>query len=130
MSSARSAVSSPAAAASRRERLARLLRGLGDPTRLRILAVLLEREFCTCEVEARLGLSQSAASRHLVALRDLGLARARRDGAWVRYRLAPDAEPLAAALLQALRPLLPAERAASRARLACGPRARTAGGPA
>lgn len=80
------------------EGLAALFRALGDETRLRIFLLLARGEFCVCEIEDMLGLSQSLVSNHLAVLRRLGLVRSRRDeedARWIFYR----ADAAAAAVL-------------------------------
>jgi len=73
------------------DELATLYKAFANPTRLRILHLIVNREeLCGCEVETVLGVSQSTASRHLVTLRRAGLIVGRRQGTWVHYRLAPD----------------------------------------
>lgn len=69
--------------------LARLLAGIADPTRLRLLRLLQGRELCVCELVDALRLPQYAVSRQLRELRAMGLAEARRDGRWMHYRLGP-----------------------------------------
>jgi ArsR family transcriptional regulator len=74
-------------------RLPALLKALTDPTRLRIVGYLAQRELCVCDVEAQLGISQSMTSHHIGILRRAGLLLARRedrDARWVYYRLNPD----------------------------------------
>ena len=63
-------------------------KALADPTRLRILALLVEGEVCVCEIHDTLRLPQPTASRHLAYLRRTGLVEARRDATWMHYRLA------------------------------------------
>jgi DNA-binding transcriptional ArsR family regulator len=53
------------------------LRALADGTRLRIVAILREGELYAQEVVARLGISQSAVSRHLSMLESAGIVRVR-----------------------------------------------------
>lgn len=53
------------------------LRALADGTRLRIIAILRESELYAQEVVARLGISQSAVSRHLSMLESAGIVRVR-----------------------------------------------------
>jgi len=68
-----------------------LFKALADGTRLRILGLLLGGEVCVCDLHETLGIPQAKASRHLAYLRRSGLVATRRDGLWVRYRLAaPD----------------------------------------
>lgn len=64
-----------------------LFAALADPTRLRIVAALANRELCVCDLAATVGQSESAVSHHLRLLRSLGLVRARRDGRLVYYAL-------------------------------------------
>ncbi len=64
-----------------------LFKALSDETRLRLLVLLYKREFCVCQIEAALDISQTKASRHLAILRRTGLLKARRDGLWVYYTL-------------------------------------------
>ncbi len=67
--------------------LGELFAALGDPTRLRIVAALAQRELCVCDLAASVGHSESAVSHHLRLLRSLGLVRARRDGRLAYYAL-------------------------------------------
>ncbi|HEY8448464.1 MAG TPA: metalloregulator ArsR/SmtB family transcription factor [Thermomicrobiales bacterium] len=68
-------------------RLAALFAALGDPTRLRIVAALADRELCVCDLAAAVGQTESAVSHHLRTLRELGLVRPRREGRLVYYAL-------------------------------------------
>ena len=100
---------------------------LSDASRRHILALLAaEGELCVCELVAALDDIQPKVSRHLAILREAGWVEARREGAWMFYRLATLpawGEQVIAALLQGGVP--PAELAKSRKRLA-----RFAGRPA
>jgi len=69
------------------QRQIKMIKALGDETRLRILKLLLKRELCVCELEAALNLPQSKVSRHLTVLRSLGLVEDRREGTWIFYSL-------------------------------------------
>ena len=62
-------------------------KALADPTRLRILNLLLRSPYCVCEMETILGLPQPLLSRHLAYLRNSGLVESHRDGMRVSYRL-------------------------------------------
>lgn len=64
-------------------------KALADPTRLRILGLLVNGEVCVCDIHETLGIPQPKASRHLAYLKRTGLVRARKDGLWVHYALAP-----------------------------------------
>lgn len=61
---------------------------LGDPTRLRILRVLMNQEVCVRDIADELGMGQSAVSHQLRILRDARLVQFRRDGKTVYYSLA------------------------------------------
>ncbi|MFC2991461.1 metalloregulator ArsR/SmtB family transcription factor [Halomonas tibetensis] len=71
---------------------ARLLKCLGDETRLTLtLLILREGELCVCEMTHALQESQPKVSRHLAQLRTCGLLSDRREGQWVYYRIADTA---------------------------------------
>ena len=63
---------------------------LGDPTRVRLLDALAQRELCVCELAELVGLSESAVSHQLRLLRSLRLVRSRRAGRMVHYALDDD----------------------------------------
>jgi len=66
------------------------LRAAGEPTRLRILALLAAEELSVMELARILEQSQPRVSRHLKLLSEAGLIERFPDGAWVFYRLAVD----------------------------------------
>ena len=69
--------------------VAKYFRGLGDPTRVRVLELLRrEGELSVGELVARLGLPQPQVSNHLACLRWCGFVETRRDGRTVYNRLA------------------------------------------
>lgn len=68
-----------------------ILRAAGEPTRLRILAVLALEELSVLELCRILDQSQPRVSRHLKLLAEAGLVERFPDGAWVFYRLAAGA---------------------------------------
>ena len=68
-------------------RLAEIFGALSDPTRVRIVSLLLRAELCVCDLAAALGMSQSAISHQLRTLRDLRLVRWRREGRQIFYAL-------------------------------------------
>ncbi len=70
--------------------LTELFRIFGDSTRVRILYALFEAELCVCDIAALLGMTQSAISHQLRALKNARLVKARRDGKTVFYSLADD----------------------------------------
>ncbi len=70
------------------ELLSKVFRALGDPTRLRILELLLEGERTQKELVQVLRASQGRVSEHLACLAWCGFIRAERAGRSVRYRVA------------------------------------------
>ena len=73
------------------EQAVEILRAAGEPTRLRILALLASEELSVLELCRILDQSQPRVSRHLKLLAEAGLVERFPDGAWVFYRLAADA---------------------------------------
>ncbi len=84
-----------------------MLRAAGEPTRLRVLALLRREELSVLELGRILGQSQPRVSRHLKLLAEAGLVERFADGAWAFFRLAA-AEPARGFVEQALA-LAPAE---------------------
>lgn len=70
------------------ERCARLFRGLGDLSRLRVLHVLRDGPLSAGEIAARAALSQPNASMHLACLAECGLVRWERRGKFMDYEIA------------------------------------------
>jgi len=67
-----------------------VLKALGHPVRLRIVAMLRGGELCVCQMTAILDLAASTVSAHLTDLKRAGLVEDRKDGRWVLHRLAQD----------------------------------------
>ena len=65
--------------------LIRILKALGDETRLSIVNLLRTEKLCVCEIEAILKSSQSNVSRHLGKLRDAGIIYSDKKYQWVYY---------------------------------------------
>ena len=80
-----------------------LFKALADATRLRILGLLLTGEVCVCDIHESLKIPQPKASRHLAYLRRSGLVETRREGLWIHYRLGTLADPVKAAIVDAVR---------------------------
>src|SRR5213593_2767279 len=80
-----------------------LFKALADATRLRILGLLLTGEVCVCDIHESLKIPQPKASRHLAYLRRSGLVDTRREGLWIHYRLGKLADPVMAAIVDAVR---------------------------
>jgi ArsR family transcriptional regulator, cadmium/lead-responsive transcriptional repressor len=70
------------------ELVAKYFRGLGDPTRLRILELLGDGELSVGELVERLALPQATVSTHLQCLRWCGFVATRREQRTVIYRIA------------------------------------------
>ena len=70
--------------------LTELFRVFGDSTRVRILYALFEAELCVCDIASLLGMTQSAISHQLRALKTARLVKSRREGRTVFYSLADD----------------------------------------
>lgn len=67
------------------------LRALSEPTRLRLLSLLLEEELTVAELQEALGMGQSRISASLGMLRRQGLVLDRRVGKNIYYAAVPDA---------------------------------------
>ena len=63
------------------------LRAVGEPSRLRLLAILARGEFSVTELTKVLGQSQPRVSRHLKLLCDAGLLEKFREQHWILYRV-------------------------------------------
>lgn len=67
--------------------LAELFKVLGDPTRVKIIYALTQKELCVCDLAAVLNMSQSSISHQLRVLRNLRLVKYRKEGKIVYYTL-------------------------------------------
>ena len=69
--------------------LADVFKALADPTRVRILNMLVNapEPVCVCDFTPHLGLSQPTVSFHLAKLRKAGLLDRERRGTWAYYSL-------------------------------------------
>ena len=70
--------------------LCEAFKALSDDTRLRILALISQRELCVCQICFTLGLSQPNASKHLKCLRYAGLISCRKKAQWCFYSVSED----------------------------------------
>src|ERR1043166_5275026 len=82
---------------------ASVFKALSDPTRLRLLGLLLTGEVCVCHIHETLRISQPKASRHLAYLRAAGLVDARRDGLWMHYKLSGPSHPIPQSIAEIVR---------------------------
>jgi SAM-dependent methyltransferase len=87
--------------------IARLCKSLSDPTRIRLVNLLLRFELSVGETVHIMAMSQPRISRHLKIMAEVGLLDFRRDGLWVFYR-ATELEP-GKTFLRCMEPLLAGE---------------------
>lgn len=69
------------------EGMAQMFKAMADDTRLKIVYALSLEELCVCDVAEIIGGSVATASHHLRFLRNMGLAKYRREGKFVFYSL-------------------------------------------
>jgi ArsR family transcriptional regulator, arsenate/arsenite/antimonite-responsive transcriptional repressor len=87
--------------------LARVLKALADPARLRLLSVIQAAdggEACQCDLTAPVGLSQPTVSHHLRVLHEAGLVTREKRGPWAYYRAVPARLAAVASALTDTRP--------------------------
>jgi ArsR family transcriptional regulator len=88
------------------ERLARLFKALGDPTRVRLVSLIARAqsgEACICDLTAPVGLSQPTVSHHMKQLVDVGVVTREQRGKWAYYAVVPEVlEALGRSLTEAL----------------------------
>lgn len=100
------------------ERLARTLKALSDPTRLRLLSMVAaheNNEACICDLTEPLELSQPTVSHHMKVLVDAGFLTRRSSGTWAYFRLVEGALDTVAGLIA-----MPALRSESRQKAGVG----------
>lgn len=74
--------------------LARRVKALADPARLRLLSIIAAHEgaeACVCDLVEPLGLAQPTVSHHLRVLVQAGLLRREKRGVWAYYAVVPGA---------------------------------------
>ena len=87
------------------DRLAGMFKALGDPARLRMVAMIASvPELCVCEITPAFELSSATVSHHLKALREAGLIDGERRGTFVYYRIRPEALEALSRILDVARP--------------------------
>jgi ArsR family transcriptional regulator len=82
--------------------VARTLKALADPARLRLLSIVAaheDNEACVCDLTEPLGLSQPTVSHHLKILVDAGFLTRSKRATWAYYRLVPGSLDAVAGLL-------------------------------
>lgn len=78
----------------RADKVAPLLRALGDPVRLRLMSLVVSHEnaeACVCDLLPAFELSQPTISHHLKVLHETGLLHREKRGVWVYYQARPEA---------------------------------------
>lgn len=71
-------------------RIARVFKALGDPTRVKLLALIAASdggEACICDLTGPVGLAQATVSHHMKQLVESGLATREQRGKWAYYRV-------------------------------------------
>ncbi|UTI63969.1 metalloregulator ArsR/SmtB family transcription factor [Paraconexibacter antarcticus] len=77
------------------ERVAGVLKGLADPTRLNLALALRDgQELCVCDLSWIARRSQNLVSHHMKVLRTEGLVTARKDGKMTMFKLTPTGHAL------------------------------------
>ena len=84
------------------ERMAKQLKAVSDPNRLKLLACLKKREVCACDFVDVLQISQPAVSQHLKKLKEAGIIVERPAGTWKHYRLNDVQQPYIQAIIDQL----------------------------
>ncbi len=69
------------------EKYANLFKVLSDPTRIKIIELLIKGETCGCTLIDKFPLTQPTLSYHLKIITESGLANSRKDGTWVKYKI-------------------------------------------
>lgn len=72
------------------ERIARMFKALGDPTRVRLLSLIAAgegNEACICDLTEPVGLSQGTVSHHMKLLADAGFVTREQRGRWAYYAI-------------------------------------------
>jgi ArsR family transcriptional regulator len=100
MAGAKTACSSKPPENATPEQVDRMFRAFCDRTRLRILSLLEDGEFCVGDIVAILDVPQPRVSRHLGHLKKAGLVVARKSGLWIHYSLAPPSSTFHRKLLE------------------------------
>ncbi len=90
--------------------VAKIMKLLSDPARIRILMLLERRELCVCQIMGVLGISQSLVSRNLNLLRSAGLLEERREGKMVFYSLGEKPPAVQGKIIALLKEILKSDK--------------------
>lgn len=89
------------------EQLARQLKALAEPNRLRLLSIVAAhetQEACVCDLTGPVGLTQGTVSHHLKVLVDAGLLTREQRGRWAYYAIVPSSLEHIATAISGTRP--------------------------
>lgn len=78
--------------AAQADELARTLKALADPARLRLLSIVAasaDQEACVCDLTEPIGLAQPTVSHHLRVLTEAGFLTRSKRGTWAYFKLVP-----------------------------------------
>lgn len=64
-----------------------IFKAISEPSRVRILMMLLQKPLCVCEITSILKLSTPTVSNHLAYLREKGFIVDEKEGKWINYRI-------------------------------------------
>lgn len=67
------------------DKYTKFFKALGEPTRLKILRLIAEREMCVCELMEVLDMNQPRISQHLKVLKEAGAVKERKQAQWSYY---------------------------------------------
>jgi ArsR family transcriptional regulator, arsenate/arsenite/antimonite-responsive transcriptional repressor len=86
------------------DHFSKILKLLGDKTRLIMVKILDTNDCCVCEFVEMFKMSQPAISQHIRKLKDAGIVREKRKGQWIIYSLNRESEvfPMVKSLLHHL----------------------------
>ena len=87
------------------ELMAKRLKAVSDPNRLKLLACLKKGELCACDFVDVLNVSQPAVSQQLKKLKEAGIIVERPSGTWKHYRLNDHLPPYIQAIIDELEEL-------------------------
>ncbi len=71
------------------ENIVHFSRALADPTRWRIIRLVLVEALCVCELADVLGMPQSSVSSHVQVIRKAGLLESEKCEKWTYFRIEP-----------------------------------------
>ena len=82
--------------------LAKSLKAIADPARLRLISIIAaseDQEACVCDLTEPLNIGQPTVSHHLKVLTEAGFVTRSKRGTWAYYKLVPGALDSLARLL-------------------------------